>query len=76
MRQFGLSEIPLGDRLVPTIWLRVSGVLVVHRSILGLFGVLIPLIIAACQPQIVEVEKPVEFVVTRVVERPVETVVT
>ncbi len=48
----------------------------VHRSILGFFGVLIPLIIAACQPQIVEVEKPVEFVVTRVVERPVETVVT
>ncbi len=46
----------------------------VHRSILGLFGVLIPLIIAACQPQIVEVEKPVELVGTRVVERPAANV--
>ena len=47
-----------------------------QRSILGFIGVLIPLIVAACQPQIVEVEKPVEFVGTRVVERPVETVET
>ena len=76
MRLFGLSEIPLGDRLVPTIWQRVPGVLVAQRSILGFVGVLIPLIVAACQPQIVEVEKPVEFVGTRVVERPVETVET
>lgn len=62
--------------MVPTTWLRVPGVLVAQRSIPGFVGVLIPLIVAACQPQIVEVEKPVEIVVTRVVERPVETVVT
>ena len=46
------------------------------RGFLGLVGALILLIIAACQPQIVEVERPVEIVITRVVEKPVEVPVT
>ncbi len=50
--------------------------LVIRRGILGLVCALILLIVAGCQPQIVEVERPVERVITRVVEKPVEVAVT